>query len=493
MVNITEEQREKARRIALSRSSLAAYIEQVRGWRLRDHQIEGITAVDALIKGQLFLPDGRRTNRLLWLAPPGSGKTDSAIEIVEWVIGRETELGRVPQCGYISYSDDVAAARSVAIRNTIEFNEGYHETFPHVTPAKSDGWGQNEWYLERKERGKKDPALRAAGITGGILSYRFPSLIVIDDPHDIKMLGPIEKDRVWRTYSSTIKTRGLIGITPTILISTRWADDDLAGRILKAEDDWYVVHTKALISGDTPEDDRSYWPPETLADGTHFGISVDELHKLHEIEPDTFITQFQAMSPAADAEIFKYWEYGPYPSVESVRGVFFSCDTAYTDKASSSYQCVLQWVWTTDGRVFLVNAYRRKAELPAFMADLRKLHEEAKRVWGKDPLVLVENRASGPAVVQILRQTSTLPIKEVNIKNRDLVNRAAAVSKWFESRRVWLPEKFEGWIEPYVNELRSFPHGNADDQVSATILMLEYLFSRTYGAPPQMHMKLKGW
>lgn len=484
----TDAQLEEARRIARIRSSFKAYIEEVRGWTVRPHQLPWVASIEALIKGTLKNKDGRPTNKLLILAPPGSGKSDTAIEAVEWVIGREVERGRIPQCGYIAYADDVAAARSVAIRNTIEYNDTYHEVFPSVRPAKSDGWGQSEWFVERKDRGKKDATLRAAGITGGILSYRFPTLIVIDDPNDIKMEGPADRERVWRTYSTTIKTRGLAGVTPMLLVCTRWAEDDLAGRVMEAEDDWCIVHTKALS-----DDDESYWPPEVAPDGTHYGISAEELDKLRDQELEAFITQYQAMPPSAEASVFKYWDFGPPPNKDEVRQTFLVCDTAYTDKASSSYQAVLLWIWTTAGRIFLSDVYRRKVELPRFMADLREMWGQASEEWGSPPMVLVENRASGPAVVQILRQTSSLPIKGIDIHNRDLVNRAAAVSKWFESHRIYLPDKFRPWLDVYLNEMRAFPHGKYNDQVSATILIVEYLFNRTHGAPPKVSLNLRNW
>ena len=488
MAAITPKQQQEVHHIASVRSSLEYYIENVRGWPLRFHQRPWVSAIDALIKGRLRTEDNRQTNKLLILAPPGSGKSDTAIETVEWVIGREVERGRIPQCGYVSYADDVAAARSVAIRNTVEFNEAYHHAFPGVHPAKSDGWGQNEWFLERTDRGKKDPALRAAGVTGGILSYRFPTIIVIDDPHDLKMMGATEKENVWRTYSTTIKTRGLVGVTPILLVCTRWAEDDLAGRILETEDDWAVVHTKALL-----DNGQSYWPPETLTDGTRYGIAAHELKKLRDIEPNTFITQYQAMPPSTDADVFKYWEYSAPPSAGEIRGIYFTCDTAFTDKARSSYNVVLQWLWTAAGRLYLADVYRQKAEVPRFIADLRGLWERAKDTWGSPPVVLVENRASGPAIVQILRQTSGIQIKAVDIKNKDLINRSSAASKWFESGRVLLPDSFKPWLDTYIGELKAFPYSKYNDQVAATCLILEYLFGKTISVPPKMSIQLRGW
>ena len=38
--------------------------------------------------------DGQPTTKLMILAPPGSGKSDTLIEFMAWLIGRETLRGR---------------------------------------------------------------------------------------------------------------------------------------------------------------------------------------------------------------------------------------------------------------------------------------------------------------------------------------------------------------------------------------------------------------
>jgi len=178
-----------------------------------------------------------RTNKLLIEAFPASGKTDLALRWLEWLIGNETLRGAVPQVGLLCYSDEPAQLRSVAIRDTIEYNPRYRLVFPTAVPAKDKGWGQKEWFLQRADPGQKDPTLRASGFEGTIQSFRFPTAELIDDPDNPKLVKiPGQRDESWRIYRSSILTRGVQGITPIVMTATRWAEDDLPGRVVKVED-----------------------------------------------------------------------------------------------------------------------------------------------------------------------------------------------------------------------------------------------------------------
>src|SRR3990167_6665303 len=183
---------------ALSIHSFDAYIRFVHGWEPREHQRPWIAALSALgygvirhskrsegcplCKGVVGCSPEHRTNKLIILAWPSSGKSSVLIEFVCWMIGRSILAGQTPHVGYVCYGDDPAMGRSVAIRDTISGNPRYALLFP-TRPDKNKGWGQKEWFLQRPDQSDPHPTLRAAGFGGGILSYRFSLLGIIDDPH----------------------------------------------------------------------------------------------------------------------------------------------------------------------------------------------------------------------------------------------------------------------------------------------------------------------
>ena len=117
---------------------------------------------------------------------------------------------------------------------------------------------------------------RAVGVGTAATGYR-AGLILIDDP--VKGIeaahSQTDRDRVHEWYRNDIRTRRTPGC-PTILVQTRWHEDDLTGRLLLQEpDDWRYVRLAAISEGDgdplhrpegTPlwQDDPTYGYAEDL-------------------------------------------------------------------------------------------------------------------------------------------------------------------------------------------------------------------------------------
>ena len=57
-----------------ARFDFLTYIRLVHGWEPPPHQLEWIAALQALADGEMLDADGKPSNRLIILAPPGSGK-----------------------------------------------------------------------------------------------------------------------------------------------------------------------------------------------------------------------------------------------------------------------------------------------------------------------------------------------------------------------------------------------------------------------------------
>ena len=99
---------------ARSHVSFEHYVWFVHGWKLRPHQKRWGVALQLLGDGCLRTPDitdcercgemracskEHATNKLMILAPPGSGKTMLMVEWVAWMIGKATVIGEVPLGG----------------------------------------------------------------------------------------------------------------------------------------------------------------------------------------------------------------------------------------------------------------------------------------------------------------------------------------------------------------------------------------------------------
>jgi predicted phage terminase large subunit-like protein len=105
--------------------------------------------------------------------------------------------------------------------------------------------------------------------------------------------------------------------------------------------------------------------------------------------------------------------------------------------------------------------------------------------WPKAMLKLIEDKANGPAVVQLLR-TRVPGILAVN-PDGGKIARANAVSPAFESGNVYLPDaEIAPWVVEYMDELCAFPNGANDDEVDQTTQALNRLIYFTdHRDPPQ--------
>ncbi len=107
--------------------------------------------------------------------------------------------------------------------------------------------------------------VRSVGVGAGIAGFG-GGLIVIDDPVRNRADAESEtfRDKVWDWFNDDIYTR-LEPNASIILIQTRWHEDDLAGRLLKEQEDggekWEVIKLPAIAE---EEDDIGRKPGQAL-------------------------------------------------------------------------------------------------------------------------------------------------------------------------------------------------------------------------------------
>jgi phage terminase large subunit-like protein len=492
------------KRAAVARHSFRAYTEFAHNWKPRPHQEIWWTALQALkdrklrsglwVNGvpQTPVEEQKPTNKLMIVAFPESGKSDTANEWAEWMIGDALCRGVYPRAGIVSYADEPAKDRSQAIRDFIEQSPEYAMTFtnedggPLAVPNYAKGWSAHEWFLTRyDDPGKKDCTMRAAGINGSIWSYRFPTFILIDDPHDFRTIDTKdEKNRVWRTWTSTIRSRAREE-TPILLICTRWADDDLAGRLQDVEGDWCVIRTTALVPADAElADQETAWPPEDIGLGERVGISTETLKEYERTMTEDFPTQFMAEPPSVKGDLWRWWHYGPAPAPDEIDTVYQFWDTAFNDSKRSAYN-VMGEFWLTRNRfAYLNKVYREKLTIPDLLTQVVELYREAAMIHGEQRVVtIVENKASGQDVANLLR--GTIAIMAQDIPKMDLVDRSRLNSRAFETGQVYLPEDWRSWKGVYEKEMKGFPRTRYFDQVAMTNLACEYMFPREARGRPE--------
>lgn len=210
-------------------------------------------------------------------APPRHGKSE--------LVSRKLPayfIGRYPDRQVIStgYGDDFVQEFGRDVRNLVSSPE-YSALFPSVVLAP-DSRSKARWNIANR-RG----AYLAAGV-GGQITGRGAHLLVIDDPvKDRKEANSeIERQSVWDWYRAVAYTR-LEENAAIILTLTRWHEDDLAGRLLQAEQNDGQKWEK-LIFPALDEKGEALWPqkfPKEVLEETRLVLGAYEWEALYQGHP----------------------------------------------------------------------------------------------------------------------------------------------------------------------------------------------------------------
>lgn len=160
--------------------------------------------------------------------PPRHGKSRTAGLLVEWVLGNDQSQKIMTG----SYNETLSTMFSKNVRNDIMEEKAdqnrivFSDIFPDVRIKRGDG-AMNLWSLE----GGYNNYL-ATSPTGTATGFG-ASLLIIDDliKNAEEANNELTKERHWSWFTDTMLSRLEEG-GKIIIIMTRWASDDLAGRAL---------------------------------------------------------------------------------------------------------------------------------------------------------------------------------------------------------------------------------------------------------------------
>lgn len=164
---------------------------------------------------------GEEVRDVMILAPPGSAKsTITDVVFVPWFQARKKNQNVI----LASYGADLARKQGRRARQVIR-SKGYQALFPNAGLRKDNG-AADEWTLDNGGE------YMAGGILTGITGNR-ADLLLIDDPVKGREAADSEaiQKRTIEEYQDSLRTRARPGMR-TVLITTRWNENDLAGSVL---------------------------------------------------------------------------------------------------------------------------------------------------------------------------------------------------------------------------------------------------------------------
>ena len=399
-----------------------------------------------------FLDDMVAGNRpvLILGAPPQHGKSDIVSRYLPaYTFGRMRDL----RIAGLSYGKDLASDMNRDVQR-IMMGEEYHNLFPESSLNKNRVVTID---VEAKRNSETFEIVNARGSyisqgVGGPLTGKKVDLGIIDDPikNAKEALSQTVKESVWNWYTSTFLTR-LSKNSGQIIMATRWATDDLSGKVAEKIPSARVLAFKAI------SDDGKALVPELHP--------IDKLLETKAITSDYFWSAMYQQSPIVlGGNLFRaeWWNY--YTVSPALRWRAIYADTAQKTKEKNDFSVFQCWGLSVDGQAVLLDQIRGKWEAPELLSQARAFWNKHKAMQKNGVLRAfnIEDKASGTGLIQTLRKEG-MPVIPIP-RSIDKITRAMDAAPLIQSGNVLLPEG-AAWLSDFLVEAAAFPNGTHDDQL----------------------------
>lgn len=433
----------------LSRESLLAHaMQSSRGrWKPYPYLAQMATAIRKLAT--------RGTGGILVLqVPPQHGKSELASHRAPvWLFDRDPSTNGI----LASYGADLAEGFGRQVRNTIAAEPELVSARLARDSAKAGLW-----------RTTAGGSFRAVGVGGGLTGHGGHWGIVDDPVKDYREArSPATKAGHWDWWSSTFMTRLRRG-SFVLLMMTRWAKDDLAGRVIESERNVEVVTFRALAEDDDP---LGRAPGEAL---NPVFKTAEELQAARARNPSWFEALYQQRPVAREGAMFNRSWFEIVPSMPNLAQRVRWWDRAATKPRPGKTDPD----WTAGalmGRIgddfYIADMVRFRGspfENEKIIAQTAAMDRAAGRGSGIDTRIKMEQEpgSSGVDVIAHYQGRVLLGYPFEGLPSTgDKVLRAEPFAGAAQAGRVKLVAG--PWIKAFLDEVEMFPDGPHDDQVDA--------------------------
>lgn len=411
--------------------------------------------------------DSGRSLRSALSVPPQTGKTTHTT-----LMGSAWSLGRRPDIKIINgtYNETRAKINGTGIRNIIN-SARYREVFPELELEKG---GKSRSFLTTTDGGYVLMAGRGTGVTGQPCD-----IFNIDDPVKDKAEAnsTAALEETWNWFSTTVQQRCHVA-TRIVINHTRWALNDLIGRICDPEHPdydeetasvWTYLNVKAY--NNTPQvaeilgiKTTDYlwpekFPPELLA------------QIARTMSPEDFSALYMGKPVPDEGGFFRkdmIQEYLPGQLPAKLR-IYAASDHAVTVKQHSDYTVLLIAGVDESGQIWLLDCVRAKMESDKTVEEMIRLMKKWRPItwWAARDHI---SKSIGPFLKARMRDEGCYATYVAESpETGDKMQKAQSIRGMMAMGMVRFPRKAP-WYSDMINELLRFRgQGDAKDDFVDTL------------------------
>jgi predicted phage terminase large subunit-like protein len=446
--------------LAALRSDLRVFVRHSFQWLYRDKQFLDNWHIDAVLYRLEESIEGRLPRLIINLPPRQLKSFIVSIALPAFLLG----LDPTAKIICVSYSDELAKALARDFKRIVE-SDWYRRVFAHVRPIKKT---ESEFATDLG-------GSRYATSVGGTLTGRGGDFIIIYDPIKPEdAFSDKARASINEWYRSTLLSRlDDKAKSVLILIMQRLHVNDLTG-FVEASGGFHKLALPAIATRDEliPLSDHEAYPRlanEVLHEEREDLATLEAIRD--QIGGYNFAAQYQQTPETPEGSLIKrkYIQVvGPSHPMRPGGSHWVSIDSALSTSETADYSALSFGYSNRDGH-YVLFAERGRWDFEALLSKALAYRERYPRVT-----FIVEAAGSGISLIQYLCKRA-IPCFWSKPKG-DKIARAARTLPTFDAKRVFLVRKpgEDDWVEPYINELVSFPHGRFDDQVDSLVQALSW-------------------
>jgi len=290
------------------------------------------------------------------------------------------------------------------------------------------------------------------------------------------------RQKRWDWYLSDFSARLKPG-AKRILMSTRWHEEDIAGRVLQQMEAGQIRGRVISIPAVAGEDDMlGRKPGEYLWDEPPYNYGDFLRARQREETAMMWSSMYQQAPSPEEGAFFKAEWLLPYDKVPAreTLSVYGASDYAVTE-AGGDYTVHVVVGVDPEGRMYLLDLWRKQASADKWVESFCDLVREWKPLaWGEETGQI--KAGIGPFLERRMRERSAYTVREQFPTRGDKATRAQSIRGRMALNGLYVPINAH-WYSEFRSELLSLWVGRHDDQGDALGLVGQLLDLMVVGTP----------